>query len=52
MDDAALALQNAITELRNAAEAVPPDMRTEVEDAIRHTEGVLEAIRTKAQQTA
>jgi hypothetical protein len=47
MRDAVLALESAITELREAEQSLPDDMTDEVRSVIAKAEAVLEALRAR-----
>lgn len=49
MQDAVAALQSALDELLQAQRSLPDDLARQVAGVIDHTQGVLEAVRAKAQ---
>lgn len=50
MQDAVVALQSAIDELRMAQDTLPEDLSKEVQLVIQHTQSVLDTVRMKIQQ--
>jgi hypothetical protein len=49
VQDAVVALQSAIDELKEAQQALPDDLGTQVQEVIQHTQTVLETVRMKIQ---
>lgn len=49
MEDAVVALQSAIDELRMAKDALPGELGGEVQAIIQHAQTVLDAVRAKIQ---
>lgn len=47
MQDALEALRTAASELRNAAETMPDDLREQLEALVRQAESVVESVRAK-----
>lgn len=52
MEDAVVALQSAIDELRMAQETLPDDLSQEVAKVIQQTSALLEAVRQKIQTSS
>lgn len=49
MQEAVVALQSAIDELREAQDSLPDDLSKEVQQLVQHTQTVLETVRMKIQ---